>query len=174
MMNWTKLALLLEYETLCNEPELLRLQIAKLRNKLVFENMAASRATQPICSIGTSHGGQVKHWEHIQTTNRILEHGLLKYHHVNASLRFENDFDKRFWNRVHLPSGWGDSRLLKPNISLAVKRLNKLYRRYDMFERSSSTKSRGVQEVRIVLWLHLSLLVMASVVFGCESLGYRK
>ena len=165
MMNLTKLASLLKYRAICDDPELMKLQLIPFRSRLVFELITASRATQPVCSTGQTHGGQLNFTGHMRTARRILEHNLLKYHHVRAALISVNRFEQTYWGNYKKKNT--DRTTLVKKIEDVVSVLED---KYSAFKMSGYETDTNIMTPRIGLPLFEAFLVINFTIFVLSAL----
>lgn len=170
ILNWTKLAFLTQYHTLCNDPELMKLQLGTLGRTLVFELLPASVASQPICAYESSHPGHVWFEELLRLAKVILEHDLLKYHHVKSSLYPNDVYEDAFWMKNVQQSYWGNAKLLKRKIASMISTLVKRYAQLDMFSFRHDLKPIEFLNVRMIFVTFLGLMLLLLVESVCEYL----
>lgn len=177
MLNWTKLAFLAQYHTICDEPELIRLQMHYFGRKLVFEHFPGSTASQPVCSLGSSHGGHVVFDEILKVSRTILEHDFLKYHHLKASLHPEDFFETRFWNHINPDRWWGDPEAVKKVIGIKIAGLESSYNEFSMFgfrENSNVVQLQSVEFTFLILFVWMLTISMGFVLsIYCTSRSRR-
>lgn len=156
MMNFTKHALLLQYLTLCNDAELMKLELSHLSRELLFEVLTASRPTETICSTGESDGGHVLLENHLRITSRILEHDLLRYPHVNLSLYPRERSEEEFWKRNKKKAAVKE---VKVKIDTARANLTRKYRKFQMFADKADFIALSVRQVRGIFIAFSSILL---------------
>lgn len=161
MMNWTTLAFLTQYITVCDDLELIKMQLRKWSENLAFELIPGSHASQTMCPFYLRHGGQVEPKKHYEISRWILMHGLLKYHHVKSSLFYGNMIDRIFWNDG---SRIRNSSIIKCRIERALRALEEGYVRYKMLERE--TESGAIQSGEMKAVFQAFLVTMLSIVAG--------
>lgn len=170
MLNWTMLAFLAQYQTVCNEPELMRLQLIKLGQELLFEEFRSSRDEGSVCTLPRSHGGHIDMEQHYVVTNRILEHNLLKYPHVRYTLRSLNQDEVNFWNGKYrnqdsagkYSDQYANATRIKPKVLRAIKDFKEGYKEYGMFRRKRSSMPVGfeaMEELFLIYYGHLALII---------------
>lgn len=176
MLNLTQLAFLVQYHTLCNDPELLKLQLTKFSGELVFEYFPHSAASQPLCFTSWSHSGHVLFNETFGISNQILEHDLLKYHHVNASLHPAHFHENRFWTMTKKEKGWGHPGPIKKKVESVMRTLRQKYGDFDMRgdqKDSFKTTLWGAQSTFVTFLGAALLLILGSVVCRLKSSNVR-
>lgn len=174
MLNWTQLTLLAQYHVLCNEPELMKLQLTYFNRKLLFERIETAQTSHPICSIGTSHGGHVLYREHARILERILEHDLVKHGHVRAAL-FPNDtWENNFWKRPPTEGNWGDPKPVKKKTEAVITYLEKKYVEHKMFGNSESLYVISLASVELILMIFFGLCLSFSLVLVQEACGWKR
>lgn len=165
-MNWTILAFLTQYMTVCDDPVLMRMQLTTWGKNLAFDFIPGSHATQAVCSTLRSRGGHVDRRKHYQINGWVLEHGLLRLPHVKASLYIENFFDRDFWDQRGSPRGeiWADSALIKSKIVKAVHALQEGYLEYKMLGQRDGSGAIKPEELTVIFLAFLSTI--CSIVAG--------
>ena len=151
MVNSTKLAFLVAYSTLCDAADLLKFQLSEIKNKLVYELLPRSTVTQALCSRGVGYGGQVDHWSDVRIANKILEHGLMNFPHLNASIRMKNSDESQFWVGNFSQAHFENRVALQTNFDFIVAELEKLYEFYQMRGENALVKPLGQSELAPVL-----------------------
>ena len=97
MTRSTKLAVLVQYSTLCDDAELIKLHVAHLSSELLIKFETSSRGAQTMCTKESSAGAQTLFGKLSLTSTQILEHDLLRHHHVKSSLYLRNRNQVLFW-----------------------------------------------------------------------------
>ena len=165
MMSWTRLALLLQYHTICDEPDLMKLHMSRMRDESVFEALAKSRATQPVCSCGESNGGQVLLKKHLHVTSQILEHDLLKFPHLRLSLYPRDLNEYEFWDKS------ASKRVpFKAKINETMMRLRKMYLDLKMFDDRKKFTPLGLQHMGMILFTFLYIVFTVIVGSAAKTL----
>lgn len=159
MLNWTMAAFLTQDLTVCDDPVLMKMQLAKWQQKLAFEVLPVSHASQSMCSSFESHGGQLEPRRHYQMTQRILAHDLLKFPHTMSSLSDESIFDEGFWAEVDANTGYPRSKKLKISIQAAVASLEAEYIKHRMLEHGSESSVITFQQTRGVFLFFFSAAI---------------
>lgn len=163
MFNWTRFALLAQYHILCNDRELMKLQLNHLG--LVFEWFPVSHDSQAICAHGFSHGGHVSLRGLTRFSTQILEHSLLQYHQVKDTLYPRNFFENRFWNNISMEPNWGDPGPVKKKVEAAIDYLAERYDALKMFGDQNSMNAIGFENVKLTFATTLGIVVVLSIRF---------
>ena len=158
MVNWTRFALLIKYHTVCDDPQLMKIQVASWTGKLLYEFISISLATQPVCSETFSHGGHVHLEKHLKTAQRALEHDLFKYQHLKASLGITNRYEGRFWDNQKTQQ----QSSLKKKVMKVIARLEKKYSEYNMFGDEASCYILELRNLKFLsmIFCGISLLII--------------
>lgn len=168
MHNETKLALLLQYITICNDPELMHLEAIRLRKHLLLENIAGSQATQPFCSVAESNGGQVLREKHSKVACQILEHDLLKHIHLQSSLYPLDRNEKEFWLTKPMRKKAIE---LSNTINKTVGNLRDEYKRLNMFGDKTDSSALGLRETREIFVAFIGASLIIGTAFAVKLLS---
>lgn len=168
MNHMTVLAFLTQYLTVCDDPALMKMRLAKWGRTLAFDSIPGSHDTQAMCSYSDTAGAHIEPTKHFYFTRWILEHGLLKYPHMKSSLYRENTYDKDFW----LPGTELQGRQVqqvREKIGRAIKALEGAYDKYEMLQRREDTAKMTLEELRHIF---LTFVVAVLSITGYSLVGW--
>lgn len=164
----TMLALLVRYETICDEPEFMKYHLMKFEQQpnetLLFERFHTSHGSNALCVSSVGHRFHVDYLQYAKLRSRVLEHGLLRYLLVNASLREKNKYEVLYWKSAdHEYNEWGHRTKVVPKVKAMVSNLSRAYVKHDMFVDHATTKPLRLAQIGLVM----RALSLAYVISGC-------
>lgn len=173
MSNWTMLGFLVQYETVCNNPEIMNLRLSKWSGQLLFEEIPGSQSTQDICAPSFSSGGHVNRREKYILVQRILEQGLLRYKHLKHSLTHTHRTDDDFWNEKKSYNKVANASRIKSRIRAAIHALELGYKEHKILDDVQNLRAVGIHEMKVLFRAFLGVLLMIANGVTCAAVKSR-
>lgn len=173
----TTYAFLLQYHTICNDPELLKRQLTYYRRRLLFEFVAPGyHATESLCSSAQGLASQIIFEEHFRMTKLILEHSLLSYPQVYYTLNLEEYSQLSFWS-ANTKEARKLPNIISDKIETTISLLEQKYDEYLMRDELVKLHAVDSEVLEVFLWLFLGVsltIIFAFLLCGSVRVEIRR